>query len=414
MPTPGHRSSWEDKLARSGLFVAAVLFHLVVFLIVAGWVVFNAPPVQPDAVFVRFPLPQNPVPPPTPPPNPAAPPSVDVIGKNPIVDFIIPPPHSPFNFGPGAIDIAGSSQGPSPVPAPHPQPTNPFGELKIPGDRLQKIRDFVLAYQSLEDIDRGVLKAKFPVYVASYANGDWACNSRLDAQGNIIGGSMPDLAAKIAEWSHGQIQAQVMPKPLNIGGSELLDKKPPFIFFTGHENFVLTDQEIANLRDYLEAGGLIWGDNALAGRESRFDVAFRREMKRVVPNLDLNFNPMSLDADLFTKSQYPITQLPAGMNYYCEPIEHLDLDGKLAILYTPNDYSDLLFMRILPGDTEIGPTGNNREYTSPLITSGIFYYNHSVFFRNFTLPTALAVHRLGMNIVVHLLTRFDDELQLMQ
>jgi hypothetical protein len=102
------------------------------------------------------------------------------------------------------------------------------------------------------------------------------------------------------------------------------------------------------------------------------------------------------------------------MNYYCEPIEHLDLDGKLAILYTPNDYSDLLFMRILPGDTEIGPTGNNREYTSPLITSGIFYYNHSVFFRNFTLPTALAVHRLGMNIVVHLLTRFDDELQLMQ
>jgi hypothetical protein len=270
----------------------------------------------------------------------------------------------------------------------------------------------MLIYRPQGEIATGDPTATFPVYVASYADGDWACNTRLDSNGNIVGGSLPDLAAKITEWSHGHINAQVVPKPLDIGSSELLNRMPPFIFFTGHKDFVLTEQEVTNLRDYLQNGGAIWGDNALPGHGSRFDVAFRREMKRVVPDLDKNFEPMKLDADLFTKSKFAISQVPAGMNYYSEPIEHLDIDGKLAILYTPNDYSDLFFMRILPGDTQIAPTYTNRKYTSPLTTSGTFLYNNNTFFRNFTLPGALAVHRLGMNIVVHLLTRFDDELLL--
>lgn len=266
--------------------------------------------------------------------------------------------------------------------------------------------------RSQDELETHDPTATFPVYVASYADGDWACNTRLDANGNIVGGSIPDLAAKISEWSHGHIKAQVVPQPLNIGSPELLDHMPPFIFFTGHKDFVLTEQEITNLRDYLQNGGAIWGDNALPGQGSRFDVAFRREMKRVVPDVDKNFEPLKLDADIFTKSKFAISQVPAGMNYYSEPIEHLDIDGKLAILYTPNDYSDLFFMRILPGDTQIAPTYTNRKYTSPLTTSGTFLNNNNTYFRNFTLPSALAVHRLGMNIVIHLLTRFDDELLL--
>jgi hypothetical protein len=268
----------------------------------------------------------------------------------------------------------------------------------------------VLLYRPPDEIPKGELDITFPVYVASYANGDWACNTRLDSSGNIVGGSIPDLAAKISEWSHGHVNAQVVPKPLDIGSSELLDKMPPFIFFTGHKDFVLTEQEVTNLQAYLENGGLIWGDNALPGHGSRFDVAFRREMKRVVPDLDINFEPLNLDAAVFTKSKFPISKIPEGMNYYSEPIEHLDLDGKLAILYTPNDYSDLYAMRVLPGGTQIAPTSTNRKYTSPLITSGTFLYNEKIYFRNFTLQSSLAVHRLGMNIVVHLLTRFDDEL----
>jgi hypothetical protein len=93
-------------------------------------------------------------------------------------------------------------------------------------------------------------------------------------------------------------------------------------------------------------------------------------------------------------------------------MEHLDIDGKLAILYTPNDYSDMFCMRILPGDTQMAPTGNNRTYTSPLITSGTFLFNSDIFFRNFTLPSALAAHQLGMNVIGYLLVRFDKDLLL--
>ena len=107
------------------------------------------------------------------------------------------------------------------------------------------------------------------------------------------------------------------------------------------------------IRDSLQIGGCIWGDNALAGRGSRFDVAFRREMKRVVPDLDKNFEPVDLTYDIFTKSWYSISKVPQGMNYYAEPLEHLDIDGKLAILYTPNDYSDKMCIRdrLYPGSS---------------------------------------------------------------
>jgi hypothetical protein len=250
--------------------------------------------------------------------------------------------------------------------------------------------------------------ATFPIYVASYADGDWGCNTRL-TKGEITAGSMPDLVDKINEWSHGNLKGHVEPQPLAIGGPDLLAKKPPFIFFTGHKDFQLTDQEVQNLRDYLQDGGAIWGDNALAGKGSRFDIAFKREMKKVIPDIDKNWEDMPMTADLFTKSWFVIDKVPQGMNYYAEPVQHIDIDGKLAILYTPNDYSDLLFMHIMPGDAQIGPIFVTP--TQPLFTNNTFLWNH-IFFRNFTLESCLNAHRLGMNIIAHLLVRFDSDLQL--
>jgi hypothetical protein len=281
--------------------------------------------------------------------------------------------------------------------------------------RLPAIKRNFMQYRkgdpSTWDGDPNTVEATFPVYVASYAKGDWACNTQLDRDGNIVAGSIPDLVAKINEWSHGRIKGEVVPKPLEIGGPELLDKMPPFIFFTGHKDFVLTDKEISNLQSYLQNGGAIWGDNAMAGMGSRFDVAFLREMKRVVPDKDKNFEPYGADAPIFTKSCYRMNEVPPGMNFYAEPPQHLDIDGELAIIYTPNDYSDMLFMRILPGDKEV--------YLPPkvlppdtLYTDYDFWVHRDVYYRNFDLESALAAHRLGMNIVAYLLVRFDDKLVL--
>ncbi len=215
----------------------------------------------------------------------------------------------------------------------------------------------------------------------------------------------------MGEWSHGNITAEVEPTPLNIGGPDLLKKKPPFIFFTGHKDFQLTPREVENLSAYLEMGGFILGDNALAGRGSRFDVAFRREMKRVVPDLDKNFEPVAVTDDLFTK-WFQISKVPQGINYYAEPLEHLDIDGQVAILYMPNDYSDMFTMRILPGDTQIVGDRPDKKSQSPLFTTGIFLNNRNVFFRNFQLPGSLEAQHLGMNIIGYILVRFDKDLLL--
>ncbi len=169
---------------------------------------------------------------------------------------------------------------------------------------------------------------------------------------------------------------------------------------------MLTEVEVANLRDYLQGGGAIWGDNALAGKGSRFDLAFHREMNRVVPDHD--FKVMPMDSKIYTK-KFSIREVPAGINYHAEPIEHLDIDGVLAILYTPNDYCDLYAMRILPGDTQI-QLGRPAD-ASPLTTNYFLHSHRLVYFRNFTLPSSLAVHRLGMNIVTFFITRFDDQLR---
>jgi hypothetical protein len=136
-------------------------------------------------------------------------------------------------------------------------------------------------------------------------------------------------------------------------------------------------------------------------------------MKRVVPDADKNFEPIPMTHEMFGhKGWFQITKIPQGMNYYEEPIEHLDIDGKLAILYTPNDYSDLFFMRILPGDTKMQGVWPDLKSKSPLFTSATLWRNSNIFFRNFQLPSCLAAQQLGMNIIGYMLVRFDKDLLL--
>jgi hypothetical protein len=399
--------NWMRRLTRSGYFLGAVLFHLLLFLLLATLVIFR-PPAPPPDDFGKTYVPSSPPPPPPPssqqtmqvPTTVATAPTTVITSINPAAPaFTVPLP-----------DLAS--------PTMTPMTKTLMTTIKTPNhlaSRLTSIRstEMVNWGRSAENImesggdPRNVI-ANFPIYVASYADGDWDCNT-YHQTGPITAGSMPNLVAKVNEWSHGNLKGHVEPMPLAIGGPDLLAKKPPFIFFTGHKDFILTDQEVQNLRDYLQDGGAIWGDNALAGKGSRFDVAFKREMKKVIPDIDKNWEDMPMTADLFTKSWFPIDKLPQGMNYYDEPVQHIDLDGKLAILYTPNDYSDMMYMCILPGDTQMAPT--YIRTTSPLFTYGPFAWT-PVFFRNFTLQSCLAAHQLGMNILAHLLVRFDKDLLL--
>lgn len=55
----------------------------------------------------------------------------------------------------------------------------------------------------------------------------------------------------------------------------------PIAYIAGHGNIRFTEQEVRNLRQYLTTGGFLWADD-----DYGMDASFRREMKKVFPELE--------------------------------------------------------------------------------------------------------------------------------
>jgi hypothetical protein len=115
----------------------------------------------------------------------------------------------------------------------------------------------------------------------------------------------------------------------------------PFIYMTGHNDFRLTDAEVAALREYLKAGGFLMAD-ACCGRKA-FDVAFRREMKRVFADRDLQ--PIPTSHPIFSirhpirsvnYSQAAVVQRGAN-NPGVPALEGITINNELAVIYSPFD-----------------------------------------------------------------------------
>jgi hypothetical protein len=401
---------WMDKVNRSLFFFIALLFHLVLFLMVATLIIFQPPP-QEKAPFQQTYVPSASLPPPPPQTSPqtvAVTPTAVPLTTTTITTtstaapFSVPMPSLETtvnpNVTPSAVQI--------------PSPTTGLGA------RLGAIRTTVTSWRSADNIrtaggDVHNLVAKFPVYIAQYADGDWNCNNYF-VDDNLVSGCLPNLVNQMSEWSRKGLQSATL-KSIAIDSPDLISSPPPFIFFTGHRDFHLTDAEIANLRKYLQNGGAIWGDSAFAGDGSRFDVAFHREMKKVLPDPDIAFQDLPMTHPIFTKGWFPISKLPLGMNYRNDPVQIMNLGGKLAVIYTPDDYSDMMTMALKPGDEEDAAATNGWDGYSvkhPLYTPTGFSWNSATFFRNYQPSPSMAVFKLSMNIVSHLLIRFDDDLQM--
>lgn len=87
----------------------------------------------------------------------------------------------------------------------------------------------------------------------------------------------------------------------------------PYLYMTGHGNVRFTDQEVALLRRYLEAGGFLHADDNYG-----MDESFRRELTRVFPDRVL------VDVPLDHPIYHLVHELPEGV-----PKVH-EHDGKPA------------------------------------------------------------------------------------
>ncbi len=243
-------------------------------------------------------------------------------------------------------------------------------------------------------------RARFACYWAIYKGGDWNCNPT----------ALPNLATQVARWSRDRIQQKAEPQPIVVSSKDLFTIKPPFIFITGHKDFTFTEEEIENLRQYLHAGGAIWADNDLPGHRSRFDIAFRREMKRVFTDRD--FEKLPEDHPIMA-SFFPLRKLPSGMNFYQEPVEVLRLiAGEIAVVYTLNAYGDFWESALDENDKidrQLYRTSVQGGYHKWGPHFGSYY--SSTHYRNVTDESVVNAYKLGINIVVHLLNRYDDRLR---
>lgn len=290
-------------------------------------------------------------------------------------------------------------------------PTVKMAEVKIETDMTSKIKAANIA--RLQGVRRfqkswGVtgskrrVKAKFTIFKAKYQDGDWNCNPQ----------DLDNLMLQIRAWSRKRIDANLYPEVLDVGTDQLFALKPPFIYLTGHKDFRFKEQEVKNIRDYLMMGGAVWADSALAGRRSRFDIAFRREMKRVLP--DREFEDVNPDHEMFD-TFFEHIGMPSGMNYYEEPIEVINIGNELAVLYTKNGYGHFWESRLDQkgqieeglvsfGTNKLGKTIWRHVYgphlSHPRNVSGTLY-------RNISDETVRNVYKFGINVVVHLLTRYQ-------
>ncbi len=119
--------------------------------------------------------------------------------------------------------------------------------------------------------------------------------------------------------------------------------KHPVLYMTGLRDFKLTDAQVGRLRTYLTSGGVLLADSA-AGRKA-FDVAFRREIKRVLPNAELAqvdaskgpvfqmpFKVTTVDYESIVKVQNPSLNTPV--------LEGIRIDGQLGVIYSPLSLSN--------------------------------------------------------------------------
>ncbi len=251
---------------------------------------------------------------------------------------------------------------------------------------------------------------EFTAYIGQYNGGNWSSTVRITSGNKIETGSLPNLLYLMSAWSKDKIKTNYKSvQAIKLDSDEIFSVKPPFIFLTGSRDFKLSEKEVENLQKYVRMGGCIWGDSSLPGLRSRFDIAFRREMRRVISDVDKNFEPLPSNHPIFTEGYFAdVKEVPPGLNFYKEPVFAMKIYGEIAILYTANDYGDMWQIGLnQQGQIDLRKNADDKYVA---INPDIFE-RRDVYLRNIE-PAALSTcFKFGTNIVIHLLTRWESKVR---
>ena len=150
--------------------------------------------------------------------------------------------------------------------------------------------------------------------------------------------ALPNLMKYVAR--HTTLSVQFKRSSVSLTDDKAFDHA--VLYMTGLRDFKFSDAEVARLRTYLASGGVLVAD-AGAGRKA-FDVAFRREIARVLPKAELKTVPLnhpiykSPFAVRTTAYSAPVKAAQPQLN--APTLEGITIDGSLAVIYSSYSLSN--------------------------------------------------------------------------
>jgi len=230
-------------------------------------------------------------------------------------------------------------------------------------ERLKKVGEFQKAWAA-EGKKR--LQCPLLIYQAQYQDGDWNCNPH----------ALTNLAVAVDNLTQGNVRLRYYIADISTNLSYF---KPSFVYFTGNKDFAFQESEIKELMKYIYCGGTIWIDSANPGRNTPFDIAVRREFKRVLPDRDFRqFTTNSFrNASRIYDSYFKGIGLCPGINGSTEPIEVITVGrtDEAGVIYTLNGYGNIWEMLSSTNQSKSSYTGYDSLKPEAITNSIKFGYN---------------------------------------
>jgi hypothetical protein len=147
----------------------------------------------------------------------------------------------------------------------------------------------------------------------------------------------PHALPNLMKYVHQNTTLNVQFKRQAVDLSDAEAFEHPVLYMTGLRDFTFSEAQVQRLRNFLTGGGVLIAD-AAAGNKA-FDVAFRREMHRVLSDQELK--PLPLDSPLYqmpyairTVEYTPLVSAQGG-KITAPLLEGISLGGQLAVIYSP-------------------------------------------------------------------------------
>ncbi len=141
--------------------------------------------------------------------------------------------------------------------------------------------------------------------------------------------SVVDALENLAEFCNRELHTSIDPEyaTVDVGSNEIFNH--PFLFLTGHGNVLFSQQEAANLRKYLEAGGFLFIDD-----DYGLNDYIRTAMKSVFP--DKEFVELPFDHPIYHQKYDMPDGLPKIHEHDGLPPKGyaILIEGRVAVFYS--------------------------------------------------------------------------------